>query len=122
MLSHIVLTDIMGEDILLPTDFMFANRGKVKKPPGDGDERGKIVAIDKQKVQMIDCTIIHIHEELGIAVLETPKQILEKLTEAHTYDGYTLEESDEEDEDPDPEDPDDPAVGAELPKLLTGSE
>lgn len=117
MLGHILVTDFLGEDMLIPTDFMFVNRGKVKRPPEPGDERGKIVKIDKDKEQIIDCTLVHIHEELSVAVIDTPAQIYAKLIEAYTYEP-AVEESDEEDGSPD----DDPARAENVPELLTGSD
>lgn len=111
MLTHILLTDVLNEECLLPVDFLFANRGKVTKPSTKPSK--KVVSLSDKKEEVMDCTLVHLHEELTIPVLETPGQILEKLIEAHSYGEYTGEYE----PDPEPDDPDGEPELQELPSV-----
>lgn len=96
---YLLLHDLEGRSCLVPYDFMLAVRGEIEKDLTDEEKASKIVAIGSPRKKKVPCTVVFIHEQFNILIMETPEEIYEML-EAMDYEVEYEQESDEENPDP----------------------
>jgi len=96
--NYLLLHDVEERECLLPADFMVAVRGKVERDVHHGDTVENVIDIKRGKVK-IDVTVVYIHDNFSIPVLETPQQIYDMVQEIN-YAATYEQESDEETPDP----------------------